>query len=42
MEVFGEREPRCDENTESEKMKLNHNVISKADGITIMCSWTAK
>jgi len=36
MEICGEREPRDDENCETEKKKLIHTVINKYCGIPIM------
>jgi len=36
MEICGEREPRNDENCETEKKKLIHTVINKDCGITVM------
>jgi len=36
MEICGEREPRNDENCETEKKKLIHTVINKDSEITVM------
>jgi len=36
MEICGEREPRNDENSETEKKKLIHTVINKNCEITVM------